>query len=224
MKRTRSYCISAGICSALPEGKAVVHAIRLIFRTGAAAVCLAAILAGCSRSPRVTYYTLESGAPVESNAAATAGPVVVVGPVTIPEVVDRPQFVVRVGANRVDILESRRWAEPLRSELPRLIADNLGRMLGSSRVSSYVQHTGDDADFRVLVDFQRFETVPEEGVTVDAVWSLHRGVGGVPVTGRTQVREPVGIGGYDAVVAAYGRAVRAVSADLAQAIRNSNSR
>jgi hypothetical protein len=146
-------------------------------------------------------------------------PAVAVGPVTLPEVVDRPQLVVRVSANRVEILESHRWAEPLKSEIPRLIAENLGRLLGSSRVSSYLQHAGVDADYRVLVDIQRFESSPGEAVTVEAVWSLRRAAGGAPKTGRSLVREPVNAVGYDPLVAAYGRALLAVSRDLAEAIR-----
>jgi len=185
--------------------------------------CLAIALAGCSRSPRVTFYTLEPAAQVESAAAVTPVPAVAVGPVTLPEVVDRPQLVLRVAAHRVEILETHRWAEPLKSEIPRLIAENLGRLLGTSRVSSYLQHAGIDADYRVLVDIQRFESSPGEAVTVEAVWSLRRVAGGAPKTGRTLVREPVDAVGYDPLVAAYGRALLAVSRDLASAIRSESA-
>lgn len=183
------------------------------------AACLAITLAGCSRSPRVSFYTLEPGAQVESAAPISTVPAVAVGPVTLPEVVDRPQLVVRVAANRVDILETHRWAEPLKSEIPRLIAENLGRLLGSNRVSSYPQYAGSEAEYRVLVDIQRFESSPGEAVTVEAFWSLRRATGGAPKTGRSLVREPVGAEGYDPLVAAYGRALLAVSRDLAGAIR-----
>ena len=182
-------------------------------------VCLAFVMAGCSRSPRVTYYTLESGVQVGSAAAATAVSSIAVGPVTLPEVVDRPQLVVRVAANRVEILESHRWAEPLKSEIPRLIAENLGRLLGSNHVSSYLQHAGVAPDYRLLLDIQRFESSPGVAVTVEAVWSLRRTTGGAPKTGRSLVREPVDAVGYDPLVSAYGRALLAVSRDLATAIR-----
>lgn len=184
-----------------------------------ATLCLAVVTASCSRSPRVTFYTLEPAAQIETLAPVTADPAVAVGPVTLPEVVDRPQLVVRVGANRVEILESHRWAEPLTSEIPRLMAENLRRLLRSDRVSSYYQHAGVDADYRVLVDIQRFESSPGEGVTIEAVWSLRRTAGGASKTGRSLVREPVDAVGYDPLVAAYGRALLAVSRDLAEAIR-----
>ena len=199
--------------------RSFANALILFIRAGILAICLAFATAGCSRSPRVTFYTLESGAKAEYAAAATAAPAVVVGPVTLPEVVDRPQLVVRVATNRVDILEAHRWAEPLKSEIPRLIAEDLGSLLGSSRVLSYLQNTGADADYRVLVDIQRFESSSGEAVTVEAVWSLRRVGGGAPKTGHSLVHEPVAAAGYDPLVAAYGRALLAVSADLAKAIR-----
>jgi len=184
-----------------------------------AAVCLITAMAGCSRSPRVNFYTLEPAAQVETVASATTGPTVSVGPVTLPELVDRPQLVLRVAPNRVEILETHRWAEPLKSELPHLIAENLGRLLGSSRVSSYLQHAGAGADYRVLVDIQRFESTAGGTVIVEAVWSLRRAGGGAPKTGRSLLREPVGAAGIDPLVAAYGRALLALSSDLARAIR-----
>lgn len=184
-----------------------------------ATLCLAVVTASCSRSPRVTFYTLEPAAQIGTPAPTAADPAVAVGPVTLPEVVDRPQLVVRVAANRVEILESHRWGEPLRSGIPRLIAENLRRLLRSDRVSSYHQHAGVDADYRVLVDIQRFESSPGEGVTIEAAWSLRRTAGGASKSGRSLVREPVDAVGYDPLVAAYGRALLAVSRDLAEAIR-----
>jgi uncharacterized lipoprotein YmbA len=182
-------------------------------------ICLAVTLAGCSRSPRVTFYTLEPAAQPETAAAATAAPSVAVGPVSLPELVDRPQLVLRVAANRVEIMETHRWAEPLKSEIPRLIAENLGRLLGSSRVSSYLQHSGADADYRVLADFKRFESSQDGVVTVEATWSLRRAAGGAAQNGHILVREPLSAAGYDPLVAAYGRALLTVSRDLALAIR-----
>lgn len=190
------------------------------FAVGVLAVTLAVAMVGCSRSPQVTFYTLGSGLPVD---VAKAGPIVVVGPVTLPELVDRPQLVLRVGAHRVDILESHRWGESLRSEISRLIAENLGGLLGSDRVSSYLRQSGADAEYRVVVDIKRFEAAPGEAVTIDADWSLRRVSGGVAITGHSHRREPVatpeGAEGYDSLVAAYGRALLTLSGDIAKAIR-----
>ncbi len=186
--------------------------------TGMTTLCLAvALLTGCSSSPRVTFYTLNVAA---INEAPAPSPVsVAIGPITLPGLLDRPQLVVRTAANRVDILETRRWAESLKSEIPRIIAADLGILLKPARVSTYPQNAGLDADYRVLLDIQLFEMTVGEGVGLEALWSVRRSDGGVPKTGRTVVSEPVGAAGYDELVAAQSRALAAVSRDLAQALR-----
>src|SRR3569833_1627466 len=42
---------------------------------------------------------------------------VAVGPVRVPEIVDRPQVVVRRGPNHVELAELHRWAQSLRTEI-----------------------------------------------------------------------------------------------------------
>lgn len=181
-------------------------------------LCLAvALLAGCSSAPRVTFYTLNIAATNETPAPLLNS--VAIGPVTLPDLLDRPQLVVRTSANRVDILETHRWAESLKREIPRIMAADLGILLTPARVSAYPQNTGLDADYRVLLDIQRFEMTAREGVGLEALWSVRRSDGGVPKTGRTVVSEHVGTAGYDALVAAQSRALAAVSRDLARALR-----
>ena len=190
------------------------------FGIGMIMVCWSAVaLTGCSRSPRVTFYTLEATATPETAPPAATSISVAVGPVTLPQVVDRPQLVIRVAANRVDILEMQRWAAPLKSEIPRLIAENLARQLGPARVSVYPQTASESVDYRVFIDIQRFDATPGEGVTVDALWSVRHTGGGTSRTGRSVVNEKVAGESYDVLVAAYGRAFAAVSKDIAQAIR-----
>ena len=175
----------------------------------------AALLAGCS-SPRVTFYTLNAEA--TPDAAPPAFAPVAIGPVTLPALVDQPQLVVRTGANRVEILEQHRWAEPLKSEIPRVIAANLTLLLNQARVSTYPQNAGQDADYRILLDIQRFELSAGKGVAIDALWSIRRVAGGALQTGRSTVSEPA-TDGYETLVAAQSRALAAISRDLAGALR-----
>jgi uncharacterized lipoprotein YmbA len=188
------------------------------FPTAMTILCLtAALLAGCSRSPRVTFYTLSATA--SSEAAAPAAVSVAVGPVTLPSLVDQPQLVVRTSLNQVDILEIHRWAEPLKSGITRIIAADLAVLLPQARVSSYPQNAGLDADYRVQVDIQGLEMTAGKGVDLDALWSVRHTGEGAPKTGRSVVSEPVSAAGYDALVAAQSRALAVVSRDLAQALR-----
>lgn len=182
-------------------------------------VCwVVAVGAGCSRSPRANFYILEPTAKAELAFPAQNAPTVAIAPITLPEIVDRPQLVVRVNGFRMDILEMHRWAEPLKSGIPRLLAENLSRLLGSAQVSTYSQNVAIEADYRIFVDIRRFESTADS-VTVDAFWTIRRSTPDAPKTGRSQVHEPRGGEGYEAIVAAYSRALAAVSSDIARAIR-----
>jgi hypothetical protein len=165
----------------------------------------------------VTFYTLNAAASPEATAPAMGS--VAIGPVTLPDLLDRPQLVVRTSTNQVDILEIHRWAAPLKSEIPRIIAADLVLLLNQSQISTYPQNAGQDADYRIQVDIQRFEMSTGEGVALDALWSVRRVANGPPRTGRSVVSEPAVAAGYDGLVAAQSRALAAVCRDLAQALR-----
>lgn len=184
---------------------------------------LVTLQAGCGSSPTASFYTLSANGTPEADATAqpTARYRVAVGPVTLPEMVNRPQFVVRAGANQVTIAEMHRWAGPLKSEIPRVIAQNLAQLLGTRQVSAYPQSATDDADYRVYVDIQRFDSALGEWVTIDALWAI-RSASGEPSAGRSLVQEPAGGGGYDELVAAHNRALARVSRDIAEAIRSAD--
>jgi uncharacterized lipoprotein YmbA len=177
-------------------------------------------LTGCS-SPREAYYTLSAAGAM--NGAAPAGGEstysVAVGPITLPEVVDRPQFVLRAGPNEVTFVELHRWAGSLKSEIPRIIADNLAADLNVKRVAAYPQTAGDNADYRVLVDIQRFDSTLGESVSIDALWTVKRASDGALRTGSSTARESSSGGTYEAVVAAHSRALATISREIAEAIR-----
>ncbi len=178
-----------------------------------------AIASGCGRSPSTTFYTLTAQAP-EAVSPAAVPHAVAVGPVTLPDLIDRPQLVIRVAANRVDILEEHRWAEPLKSQISRLLAEDLARLMRPARVSVFDQNISQDPEYRVLVDIQRFESVPGEGVTIEALWSVHRKSGNaVTRRGHSLIRQKTEGSSYDALVAAYSRALAEVSNDIAGALR-----
>lgn len=196
---------------------------QAIIRSGLLCCLVTAMTTGCSSSPRVTYYALEStSAPeskrVPSSSAKKMMPAVSVETPTVPVLVDRLQLVERTHTNQIEIREFHRWAEPLKNSIPRLLADNLSRLLESDRISSYPQNMGSDADFRVFVDFQRFES-EGSAVSIDALWRIRRTADGEQKSGRVRIREVTGGGGYESVIAAYTRALSAVSSDIAQALQ-----
>jgi uncharacterized protein len=192
----------------------------------AALLLMAAVAAGCASS-KSQFYTLSAkgaAAPATAGVGAGAAPAaaaysVAVGPVSVPEIVDRPQFVVRLAANQVELAEQARWAEPLKSAIPRVIAANLAEILGDARISA----SSAGADYRVLVDIQRFESAPGDGVTIEALWSVRPAKGVAPRSGRSLVREAAAGREYDALAAAHSAALAALSRDIAEAIHASRA-
>jgi uncharacterized lipoprotein YmbA len=181
--------------------------------------CLvSALTAGCSHSPQITYYSFGSTVPSVTLPVKIVMPSISVETATMPEMVDRPQLVERKNMTRIEFLEFHRWAEPLKNSIPRVVADNLARILESDRVYAYPQNVGSDAAYRVYVDFQHFES-EGDSVTVDALWKIRRTDGESPKSGRVRIRELTSGGGYDGAVAAYNRALTKISSDIAMALR-----
>jgi hypothetical protein len=187
-------------------------------RIGGLAFALAAALSGCA-SPPSQFYTLAATARPEAGASPVAY-VVAVESVALPATVDRPQFVVQKGPNRVALDEFHRWAAPLASSVARTVAENLVVLLGTPRVVSGSSTPSFDPAYRVTVDIQRFESVPGEAATLDALWLVRRpGADAAATSGRTTLREPVQGQGYEALAAAHSRAIAGMSRDIAAAIR-----
>lgn len=190
-------------------------------RSRPAAALLAAgallALAGCGSSPVTHFYTL-SPAAAPAPAAAGNAPIVAIGAVQLPDGLDRPQIVLRGAGNQVTFSEFERWLGSPKDEIAQAVAGALRQSLGGASVYAYPTSAGMRADVSVLLYVQRFDSVLGEAATVEVLWQVVPAKGAAR-GGRTSVREPTSGPGYDALVAAHGRALAAVSRDIAAAIR-----
>src|SRR5258705_769206 len=135
-------------------------------------------LAGCASTPQPRFYAL-SAAPAPSGAALTPASAissvsVSVGPVSVPALVDRPQIVVSTSQNRVKLDERNRWDAPLQDNLSQVIAQNVVGILGTPQVSVFPKASAADAQYRVAVELQRFESMPGTAALLDATWTVLR--------------------------------------------------
>lgn len=185
-------------------------------RTLLVGLLAALALHGCGSTPPAVYYTLDEGA------AATpprgASPSIAVMQASLPDLLDRPQLVVRTGGNQVLLSEQRRWSEPLRREIPRVLADDLGRLLDSSRVAALPMDARRfDVDFRLNLDVQRLDAVAGQGADIDILWRLEPRRGKA-IIGRSTLREPASGTDPADLVSALRRGLGRVAADIAAAI------
>jgi uncharacterized protein len=177
--------------------------------------CVTVAAGGCA-SAIARFYTLDPTATADGAPAAVGA--VMVGPVSVPPAVDRPQFVVQVAPNRVEVDEFNRWAAPLNDGIARAVAANLAVLLGTPQVAVAPLANFKPA-YRVTIDVQRFDSVQGEAVVVEAVWAVSKTASGQTRAGQTVTREAVQGEDFDALAAAYSRALATVSSDIAAAIR-----
>ncbi len=187
-------------------------------------------VSGCATPPQERFFTLVGAPPpaatvVAAGVSPAAGSnrlLILIGPVTVPAIVDRPQLVLRTGPNRVDIMEQARWAAPLKNEIPRVIANHLAQLVAGAELSTSMQRGNAPPDFRVAIDIQRFDSVPEEGAAIEAIWTV-RMRNGTSHRGNSHAFEAAGAG-YDALIAAHSRALRRISIDIAAVIDNAQAK
>lgn len=185
-----------------------------------AAVLVASVLDGCASSPQAAFYTLSPERVITPVDTVVAPLAVAIGLVAVPDIVDRPQLVLRVNATQVRIDEFARWAEPLKSQVANVMAADLAQLLPGAHVSSYPQWADRATAYQVAVDIQRFDSAPGDAASLSVLWLVRPPKQGTPVSGRSIVSEPAGAPGYDALVAAHSRALAAVCRDIAAAIRS----
>lgn len=191
--------------------------IRTIF-----CVALAISLGACAHSPNIRYFTLDDGRPAAMQ--SNSGPSVAIVQVNLPDLIDRPQLVVRTHGHQVKINDMYAWAEPLRQQIPRLLAKRMGEELDSFNVISLPIDAQDyDMDFYVTLDIQRLDVIAGEGVNLDVIWRVVSREGEA-LTGRCMVSEPLvtseSENEYWRAVAAQSRAWKNVARQIAGVIAN----
>ncbi len=174
------------------------------------------VVGACARSPRSEFYTL-SAEPMDRLVAAAAPAAIVIDTVTVPDLVDRPQLVLRVSQSQVRIDEFARWAEPLKNQIAGVLAANLGELFPDAVVFGFPQSAGKPA-VRLSVNVQVFDSSAGEGTQMVALWSIrYPGVTGA-TDGKIALHEQVSGPGYDALVDAHSRALAMLSREISQAI------
>lgn len=178
------------------------------------AVCL---LAACGRTVPSRFYMLTPGVQKDASTKEMPDDVTLgVGPVAIPFYLDRPNIVTRIGPNQVALSEFDKWAGSLKEDVPKVMAENLSRLLNTDRIEIFPWSAGAGIDFQVAVDILRLDAVPEQEAVLEARWSLLKGDPGRTVHIRKSViRTPVAGDGYPAMVAALSETLGALCREIA---------
>jgi uncharacterized lipoprotein YmbA len=93
-----------------------------------------------------------------------------------------------------------------------VVAANLAATLGARLAAG----RNADADYRVALDIQRFES-PADAVLIEALWTVTSKEG--RQSGRSIARQPIAAKDYSALAAAHSAALAAISKEIAAAIQ-----
>lgn len=175
------------------------------------------VLTGCASAPADRFYILGNRTPrVSPDKLPGVG--VTIATLTIPELVDRPQLVLRTGSNRVTVLDNQRWAESLKTGIARVLASDLAAEVGTAEVGTPADRSRRKGDLSVSIDILRFDSALNGMAQIDARWIVRTAPDAAGVSGSASVQEPSGAT-VDEVVAAHDRALARIAAQLARTVR-----
>jgi len=185
----------------------------------AGAALLAAGCFGSSAAP--DYYTLrpQAGAAAGSPVASRPELGLVVGPIELPRYLDRDEIVTRDAAYAIVPWDEHRWGGSLRSDVLRVLGDDLGTLLGTTRVAVYPVEPLFPASYRVLLDVLEFEGIAGGSVTLRVRWTVTDGTGMQALAiEQSRVEQPIVATTFGAIVAAESAALGTVTGQIATKI------
>ena len=186
-------------------------------RATAAVLAALSVLPAClgPRTDTARYFTLPPAGPAST---AMAVPSLGLGPIVLPPYLSRPEVATRLGPEQVAFSANDRWAAPLEELAVQALGEELRARLPAREVLRWPWPLGNPPEVAVAVEILRFEADAAGGGTVQARWTVTRR-GNPPVRGETRVQEPGKPGDVPGSVAALGRGLGVLAADLAAAAR-----
>jgi uncharacterized lipoprotein YmbA len=186
------------------------------------------LLASCSTTPAVRYYTLNpfpEMQPDSSQAVSGDTLAIGVGPVKFPKFLDRPQIVTRKSQHRVEVSEFHRWAGSFSEDFLRVLAKNISVLLPADRVAAYPWTDQFSPTFRIPLTVEQFDGQIGGNVVLNVTWSVwNQNDANQAIFKHTRIKEPVSPGDYDALVEAQSRAIGTLSRAIVDEIERVSNR
>ena len=177
------------------------------------------MLSACGRTPPAKFYTLQ---PVERAALGNSisrDVALAVGPVAIPAAMDRAEIVTHEADNAVSFSEFHRWAGPLQASIASVLAQNIGSLLETERITPFTKENIFQASHRVVININRYESRLSKEFLLNATWSIKDLEGRKPLLIRNSIiREPLTSANYEELVAAQSKALAELSQQIAAGI------
>jgi hypothetical protein len=177
------------------------------------------MLTACGRTPPAEFYSLQ---PVELSSPVGSMPLNValaVGPVAVPADIDRTEIVTRDAGNQVSFSQYHRWAGPLQQSIASVLAQNIGTLLKTDRVTPFTRENIFQPTHRIVININRFDSQLSKEFLLDATWSIKELKGSKLLLVRNSIiRESLTSSTYEDLVAVQSKALAALSEEMARAV------
>ena len=181
-------------------------------------------LAGCGTSAPTRFYVLspmpasEEGSQVVLDERCLA---IGIGPITLPQYLERPQIVTRLNSNEMKLADFDQWAEPLKDNFTRVLAENLSALLCADAMAVFPWSGSTPVDYQVQVEVIRLDGALGGEAVMTARWAIMgEDSRKVLYTTTSSYREPVPDSEeYSSLVVSQSRLLEKFSQDIAEAIR-----
>ncbi len=135
-----------------------------------------------------TQFFILTPAP-ESAASSSSHPTsrqlsIGLGPTDFPGYLKRREIVTRIDNDRLELSQSKYWAESLDSNFQRVLSQDLGQQLGTQRIVLFPWYGRPQIDYQVEVQVHRFDTDANNRSELDARWIIKDGRTGRELTAR----------------------------------------
>jgi uncharacterized lipoprotein YmbA len=183
-----------------------------------AVIAMLLLTTGCFPKTRsAQFYLLQPMSPTAAQVGktdTTKSLLIGLGPVDIPAYLDRPQIVTGGEGTQMHLNEFQRWAEPLRDNVTRVLAENLSQLLPNSHVLAFPWNRANPPDYQVEIQINRFHVDAAGHCELKANWTLlkhNKVVSQKPFSASSTVEG----NDYDAKAGKLSLALAAFSRDIA---------
>ena len=190
--------------------------LRTVYLTMVVGVMM---LTACGRTPPAEFYSLQ---PVELSSPVGSIPpnvALAVGPVAVPADIDRTEIVTRDAGNQVSFSQYHRWAGPLQQSIASVLAQNIGTLLKTDRVTPFTRENIFQPTHRIVININRFDSQLSKEFLLNATWSIKELKGSKLLLVRNSIiRESLTSSTYEDLVAVQSKALAALSEEMARAV------
>jgi uncharacterized lipoprotein YmbA len=182
------------------------------------------VLSACTGTTKPSNFYVLSALPEAETAVKGVGDenalAIGIGPITLPIYLDRSQIVTRISRNELKMDEFNRWAEPLKENFFRVLAENLSVLLNTVDVSIYPRRMLTPVNYQVAIDVSRYDVTSDGKALLIAYWAvLGKDGRKILVKKKSILRADTASMDYKDIVAAQNQALSELSRAIAAEIK-----